>query len=79
MNILKFKNFSQLSFLILHYGIYASIVHACAILLYSQISPVLPPYISFLYYFPMIEHSMVAFICVLVGALLSFYIAKKEE
>ena len=78
MNILRFPSFSQLSFLILHYGLYSVRVHATAILLYAKISPQLPPMISFLRYFPMIEHSIVAFICVLLGALLCFYISKKE-
>ena len=79
MNILRFPSVSRLSFLILHYGIYAVIVHAAAILLYAQITPTLPPITSFLKYFPMIEHSIVAFICVLLGSLLCFYISKKEE
>lgn len=79
MNILQFPSFTKLSFLILHYGIYVSIVHATAILLYSNILPSLPPMTSFARYFPMIEHSIVAFLCVLFGALLCFYISKKEE
>ena len=76
---LHFKSFSALGFLILHYGIYITIVHATAVLLYTKILPALPPIISFTRYFPMIEHSIVAFICVLFGALLCFYIAKKED
>ena len=79
MNILRFPSFSKLSFLILHYGIYTVIIHASAILLYANFAPTLPPMLSFLRYFPMIEHSIVAFICVLLGALLCFYISKKEE
>lgn len=79
MNIPFFSSFSKLSFLILHYGLYAVIVHAAAILLYSNLSPTLPPITSFIKYFPMIEHSIVSFICVLLGALLCFYISKKEE
>ena len=79
MNIPSFPSFSKLSFLILHYGLYAVIVHSCAILLYAKASPPLPPEISFLTYFPMIEHSIVSFICVLLGGLLCFYISKKEE
>ena len=79
MNILRFLSPLRLSYLILHYGLYAAIVHASAILLYANISPSLPPYICFLRYFPMIEHSIVAFICVLLGALLCFYIHIKEK
>ena len=79
MNILHFQNFLRLSFLILHYGLYAVIVHATAILLYAKLLPALPPTMSFMRYFPMIEHSIVSFVCILFGALLCFYIAKKEE
>ena len=79
MNIFKNPSFSRLSFLILHYGIYTAIVHATAILLYAKLSPTLPPLSSFATYFPMIEHSIVAFICVLCGALVCFYIAKNEN
>ena len=79
MNITTFKSFSQLSFLILHYGLYAVIVHSCAILLYAKLSTPLPPLTFFLQYFPMIEHSLVAFICVLFGALTCYYISKNEE
>ena len=45
----------------------------------SHLAPALPPFMSFLRYFPMIEHSIVSFICVLLGALTCFYISKKEE
>lgn len=79
MNILRFPSLSRLPFLILHYGLYVVIAHATAILLYAKISPPLPPSISFVRYFPMIEHSITAFICVLLGALLCFYINKKEN
>ena len=79
MNISIFLSFSKLKFLILHHGLYTVIVHACAILLYSKLSPPLPPLTSFLRYFPMIEHSIVAFICVLLGAILCIYIDKIEE
>ena len=79
MNIFKISSFSKLSFLILHHGLYAVIVHSMAILLLSHLAPALPPFMSFLRYFPMIEHSIVSFICVLLGALTCFYISKKEE
>ena len=78
MNIFKIPSLSRLPYLILHYGIYASIVHATAVLLYARLSPPLPPLTSFFTYFPMIEYSLVAFICVLCGALLCLYVAKKE-
>ena len=78
MNILHFPSLSRLSFMILHYGLYAIIIHSAAILLYAKLSPSLPPMTSFLRYFPMIEHSIVSFICVLLGSLLCFYISKKE-
>ena len=79
MYILHVPSFLKLSFLIVHYGLYVVIAHATAILLYSNILPSLPPMTSFLRYFPMIEHSIVSFVCVLLGALLCFYISKKEE
>ena len=78
MNISAFPSFSKLKILILHYGLYTVIIHACAILLYAKLSPPLPPLTSFLTYFPMIEHSIVAFICVLFGGILCIYIDKKE-
>ena len=78
MNISKIPSLSRLSFLILHYGLYAVIIHSTAILLYSRISPALPKMACFFRYFPMIEHSIVAFICVILGALTCFYISKKE-
>ncbi len=71
--------FIRLSRKILHYGLFASISHAAMILLYAKASKSLPPMTSFSIYFPMIEHSIVSFLIVLFGALLCFYIAKKEE
>ena len=79
MNISRIPSLSKLSFLILHYGLYSVIIHATAILLYSNLSPAAPPITSCFKYFPMLEHSIVAFICVLLGALTCFYISKKEE
>lgn len=74
MNI---SNFSRICRYILHYGLFASISHAAMILLYARISEPLPPMIGFSTYFPMIEHSIVSFFCVLFGALLCFYLSKK--
>ena len=79
MNISVFSDFSKLGYLILHYGLFAVIAHATAILLYIRISPSLPQITSVIKYFPMIEHSIVSFICVLLGGLLCFYINKKEQ
>lgn len=78
MNINAIPSLQRLKFLILHYGLFASIAHATAVLLYAKLSPTLLPMTSFRFYFPMIEHSIVSFICVLLGALLCLYIAKKE-
>ena len=79
MNISAFSDFLKLGYLILHYGLFSVIAHATAILLYIQISPSLPPITRVIRYFPMIEHSIVSFICVLLGGLLFFYIQKKEQ
>lgn len=79
MHTSVFSSFEKLGYLILHYGLFSVIAHSLAVLLYVQLSPPLPPLTSFARYFPMIEHSIVSFICVLLGALLCFYIAKKEQ
>ena len=78
MNINLIPSIKKLKILILHYGLFASIAHATAVLLYAKLSPALMPMTSFAIYFPMIEHSIVSFICVLLGALLCFYISKKQ-
>ena len=75
MNILCI---SRLSRLILHYGLFAVIAHSIFILLYARLSSPLTPLYAFSTFFPMIEHSIVSFICVLLGSLLFFYISKKE-
>ena len=67
-----------LSRLILHYGLFAVIAHSLFILLYARLASPLTPLYAFSTLFPMIEHSIVSFICVLLGSLLFFYIAKKE-
>ena len=69
--------FSRLARRILHYGLFASIVHATMVLLYARVSSPLPPMASFELYFPMIENSIVCFIFVLLGALACLYIEKK--
>lgn len=79
MNISTSSKFSRLGYLILHYGLFTVIAHAVVILLYIRVSPNLPPLTSFIRYFPMIEHSIVSFICVLLGGLLCFYVDKKEQ
>ena len=70
--------FLRLARQILHYGLFACIVHATMILFYARISPPLPPMSSFYYYFPMIEYTITSFICVLFCGLICYYIAKKE-
>lgn len=75
MNISKI---SRLPSLILHYGLFASICHAISLLLYSKLFPAESFFLTFHTFFPLLEHSLVSFICVLLGALLCFYIAKKE-
>lgn len=72
MNILKI---SSLPRLILHYGIYAAIAHATSVLLYFRLSPELSSYEQA----SMLEYSIASFTCVLAGALLCFYIAKKQN
>ena len=75
MHILKL---SSLYKQILHYGIFASICHLVMLILYYRLCPDEKYFSSFSNFFPLMEHSIVSFICVLLGALLCFYIAKKE-
>ena len=79
MDISNTSRFYKLGYIILHHGIFSVIVHATGILLYARLSPALPPLTSFLKYFPMLEHSLISFITVLLGALICFYIAKTEK
>lgn len=75
MNIL---NISTLYKLVLHYGLFASICHSTMLFLYFKLCPYEDFFLCFSTFFPLLEHSIVSFICVLLGALLCFYIAKKE-
>lgn len=69
---------STLPILILCYGIFASLCHAVMLLLYFRTCPTESFFLSFSRFFPLLEHSLVSFVCVLFGALLCFYIDKKE-
>ncbi len=69
---------SLLPRLILCYGIFASLCHSVMLLLYSKICPNESFFLNFSRFFPLLEHSLMSFICVLAGALLCFYIIKKE-
>ena len=71
-------NICALPRLILHYGIFASLCHSVILLLYSQLYPSKNFFLNFSRFFPLLEHSLVSFICSLAGALLCFYIIKKE-
>ena len=75
MHILKI---SSLYKQILHYGIYASLCHIIVLILYYRLFPSERYFLNFSTFFPLMEHSIVSFICALLGALLCFYIAKKE-
>ena len=71
--------FLRISRLILHYGLFASIVHLVAILLYYRLYPDSYFFLTFTSFFRLLEHSLMSFICVLSGALLFFYIFKKNS
>ena len=75
MHILKL---STLYKYVLHHGIFASLCHLVMLLLYYKLCPEEKYFSSFTSFLPLLEHSLVSFICVLFGALLCFYIAKKE-
>lgn len=70
--------FSRLSRQILHYGLFATVSHIISILLYSQLKPSDSYFATFHNFFPLLEHSLVSFVAVLLGALLCLYISKKE-
>ena len=76
MHILKI---STLYKQIMHYGIFASICHSVMLMLYYKLYPNQEYFSDFTSFFPLLEHSIMSFICVLFGTLLCFYIAKKEK
>ncbi len=75
MNIFSFSRESNL---LMHYGIFVTICHATAILFMSLTYPSSLGAIHFHRFFPMLEHSMVSFIAILIGVVGIEYIKKKE-
>lgn len=59
---------SRYSTLLLHYGLFAIICHSVAIFLYSTTLPIISSLTFSHIVFPMIEHSIVSFIAILIGA-----------
>ena len=68
--------FSRHTIRLLHYGIFAILCHSVAIFLYSTTLPVISPLTFSHLVFPMIEHSLVSFVALLIGALGLEYIEK---
>ena len=69
---------SRPSVLLSIYGIFSIICHSTAILLLSTTLSNATGDVYFHRYFPMLEHSLVAFIAVLIGVLGLEYIAKSK-
>ena len=75
MNIFSF---SKPSLLLLHYGLFTLICHSVAILLLCRLSADSTPALLFNRFFPMIEHSLVGFISLLIGVVGIEYIEKQK-
>ena len=76
MNIFSF---SKASSLFLIYSLFALICHTTFILLLMQTSKIHDPNILFHLFFPMIEHSLMSFVIILIGVTAFEYIDKKIE
>lgn len=76
MNIFAFSKPSRLLF---HYGIFSLICHATAILFICRMALPSTPVLLFHRFFPMIEHSLVGFIVLLIGIMGIEYIEKKQS
>lgn len=61
--------FSRPARLLLIYGLFASLCHAVAILFLSQAELCAPSELLFHRIFPLLEHSLMSFILVLLGSL----------
>ena len=76
MNKLSLKLASRL---LCHYGFFASLCQATAILFCAKLLTDTTGDVYFHRFFPMLEHSLVSFITVIAGAILLEYIDKKEK
>ncbi len=71
--------FSRHSRRLLHYGLFTVICHATAILFMSSFFKDSTPLFLYHRFFPMIEHSLVSFIAILLGAVGIEYIEKQKR
>ena len=69
-------SFSKPSRLLLHYGLFVTLCHLCAVVLLSSTFPVRCEIIFRLRIFPMLEHSLMSLVIILVGVLGLEYIFK---
>lgn len=70
--------FSRPSRLFLIYGLFASLCHAVAILFCAISELGVPPDLMFHIIFPMLEHSLMSFVLVLLGALAVEFVSTKN-
>ena len=70
--------FSRPSRLLLIYGLFASLCHAVAILFCAISELGAPPGLMFHIIFPMLEHSLMSFVLVLLGALAVEFVSTKN-
>ena len=70
--------FSRPSRLFLIYGLFASLCHAVAILFCAISELGAPPDLMFHIIFPMLEHSLMSFVLVLLGALAVEFVSTKN-
>ena len=76
MNIFAFSRPSRL---LLHYGLFAVICHATAILFLATISDCSTSTALYHRFFPMIEHSLVSIVAVLTGVVGIEYIKRSPR
>ena len=72
-------SFSRASKRFLHYGVFAILCHATAILLLASTAQYANGAVIFHRFFPMIEHSLISFVTILIGVLGIEYIEKSKK
>jgi len=72
-------SFSRPSRILGEYGMFAILCHSAFILLYAKTSVHTDPCVLFQTFFPMIEHSLISFVVLLLGITAFEYIAKQEK
>lgn len=72
-------SFSRPARLLLHYGLFAVLCHATAILFMALTSELGSPILYFYRFFPMLEHSLMSFVIIIFGTVGIEYIERSKE